>query len=107
MAFFGKLWRGEYSLARTYWLYGVLVGFVYNVIVNVAVVTTGEVGTGFFLMILYLPYYVTLTGGVWRSANTYCATEGKNSLWGRLAQIAVVLGWAGTLFNLTAMAGAM
>ncbi|MEE9195062.1 MAG: hypothetical protein V3U44_04425 [Alphaproteobacteria bacterium] len=107
MAFFGKVWRGEYSLARTYWLFGVVVGIVYNVMLNLAVVATGELGTGFFLMILYLPWYVVLTGGVWRSANIYCATEGKNSLWGRLAQIAVVLGWAVTLFSIADMAEGM
>lgn len=100
MAFFGKVWRGEYSLAKTYWLFGVVVGVVYTVFLNMAAMATGEVGTAFFLMILYLPWYVVLTGGVWRSANIYCATEGKNSLWGRLAQIAVVLGWAVTLGNL-------
>lgn len=104
MAFFGRVWRGEYSLAKTYWLYGVVVGVVYNVILNLAAIATGEVGTAFFLMILYLPWYVVLTGGVWRSANTYCATEGKNALWGRLAQIAVVLGWVLTLGNLGATA---
>ena len=84
-----------------------VVGIVYNVMLNLAVVATGELGTGFFLMILYLPWYVVLTGGVWRSANIYCATEGKNSLWGRLAQIAVVLGWAVTLFSIADMAEGM
>jgi hypothetical protein len=107
MAFFGKVWRGEYSLARTYWLYGVVVGIVYNIITNLAIAGTGELGTGFILMLLYLPWYVILTGGVWRSANTYCATEGKNSLWGRLAQIAVVLGWAMTLFNIARLVEGM
>ena len=84
-----------------------MVGIVFNVFTNMAVMASNETGTGVILIILYLPYYVTLTGGVWRSANTYCATEGKNSLWGRLAQIAVVLGWLSTLGSLAILAETM
>ena len=72
-----------------------------------AVVASNETGTGVILIILYLPYQVVITGGIWRSANTYCATEGKNSLWGRLAQIAVVLGWLSTLASLGFLAQTM
>lgn len=92
MAFFGKLWRGEYSLVKTFWLYGVLPNALFSIVAQAAINASNEVGTGFFLGVLYLPYYIVIVGGVWRSGNVYCATEGKNVFWGRAAQVLATLG---------------
>lgn len=100
MAFFGRLWRGEYSLARTFWLYGVVVNAVFNIFSRIATESSGEAGTGVILTLLFLPYYITWVGGVMRSANVHCATEGKSVFWGRTAQVVVIIGLVLTVFGL-------
>ncbi len=82
--FFGKLANGDYGLAKTYWLYGVLVGIVVNVISN-AVTSVGGV---VILILAYTAYEIPVIMGTWRAANKYQGLK----IWAVLAKIAVVLG---------------
>jgi hypothetical protein len=83
-SFFGKLANGDFGLAKTYWLYGVLVGFVTNILI-MAISSTGILVVVFLALVAYsVPLYL----GVWRAANKY---EGRK-LWSILAKIATVLG---------------
>ena len=109
MAFFGRLWRGEYPLVKTFWLFGVLPNVVFSfasqaaIDARTAIDASNEFGTGFFLGVLYLPYYIAIVGGVWRSANVHCATEGKSTFWGRSAQVVVIIGFTAFVFGLFAL----
>lgn len=82
--FFGKLANGDFGLAKTYWLYGVLVGIVVNII---SIVVT-SVGGVVILILAYTAYEIPVIMGTWRAANKY---EGPK-IWVFLAKIAVVLG---------------
>lgn len=95
--FFVRLSKGEFGLAKTYWLYGVLVGFV----VGLALKPITSIGLMTIIMLFYTAYQVLVAMGVWRAANGY---EGKKS-WAVLAKIAVVLGVVGLGSNLFMLAG--
>lgn len=82
--FFGKLVNGEFGLAKTYWLYGVLVGIVVN-IVSRGITSTGAL---MFLIVAYTAYEVPVLIGTWRAASMY---KGP-SVWAILAKIAIILG---------------
>ena len=83
-SFFGKLANGDFGLAKTYWLYGVLVGFVTNILI-MAISSTGILVVVSLALVAYsVPLYL----GVWRAANKY---EGQK-IWSILAKIATVLG---------------
>lgn len=82
--FFGKLANGDFGLAKTYWLYGVLVGIVVNIISN-AVTSVGGV---VILILAYTAYEIPVIMGTWRAANKYQGSK----IWAVLAKIAVVLG---------------
>jgi len=82
--FFGKLANGDFGLAKTYWLYGVLVGIVFNIISNAVTSVGGEV----ILILAHTAYAIPVTMGTWRAANKYQGPK----IWAVLAKIAVVLG---------------
>jgi hypothetical protein len=80
---FSKLARGEYGLAKTYWLYGVLVGFVVNIVFSV-VQSPGIIAIG---LVVYTAYGVPVIMGIWRAAAKYTGPK----IWAILAKIACVL----------------
>jgi hypothetical protein len=82
--FFGNLSNGDFGLAKTYWLYGVLVGFV----VNIAMTPITSIGLLIIVMLAYTAYEIPVIMGTWRAAKKY---EGSK-IWAVLAKIAVVLG---------------
>ena len=110
----GKLWRGEYGLYLTFWLFGVL-GFV--VLNGVAIVyglgaeseLFAEVpSVGLFLayvelLVVMVAYQVILTVAVVRSIKSY---EG-NVLWSVLAVLYVVGSWFVLLIDLMFALAAM
>ena len=85
--FFKKLSDGDFGLAKTYWLYGVLVGFASNIVMAV-------VGMSESMILIIIPmlaftvYYIFQLMGVWNSSNRYTGSK----VWAILAKIAVVLG---------------
>jgi|APSaa5957512493_1039668.scaffolds.fasta_scaffold10762_7 hypothetical protein len=82
--FFKKLLDGDFGLAKTYWLYGALVGFISSLVIDFIESTQ-------FLMIfsvIYTIYRIVLTTGVWRAGDRY---EGSK-IWAILAKIASTFG---------------
>jgi len=82
--FFSKLASGDFGLAKTYWVYGVLVGFA----VNILTIPFRSLGALFIILIVTLAYSVPWYMGIWRAANKYQGAK-INAI---LAKIAVVLG---------------
>ncbi|MCS5551495.1 MAG: hypothetical protein NZ811_08275 [Gammaproteobacteria bacterium] len=95
--FFGKLANGDFGLAKTYWVYGVLVGFVVSIIINVITSIGGLV----ILMLAYTAYEIPVIMGTWRAANKYQGSK----IWAILAKIAVVLGVISLAVGLLAFIG--
>lgn len=78
-----KLLAGDYGLARTYWLFGVLP--------NVLLAPLRLINNPELSLLLALPllgYGVVVAIGVWRSASRY---QGP-AVWGVLAKLAIVFG---------------
>lgn len=84
--FFKKLYNGEYSLARTYWLYNVLVNVLVGILDNVLTVT-GDLILSLILLVFTVVYNFICLVGVWRAASKYTGF----ALWAILAKIVVVL----------------
>ena len=81
--FFGKLSNGDFGLAKTYWLYWVLVGFVWNFAFQL-------IESPVLIIVVALAamaYQVVVIIGTWRAAEKY---EGSK-FWAVLAKIVVVL----------------
>ncbi len=95
--FFSKLARGEFGLAKTYWLYGVLVGVIANVLSNVVTSIAGLV----IFMVIYTAYEIPVLMGIWRASDKY---QGP-SAWAVLAKIAVILGAIMLAIGLFAIVG--
>ncbi len=71
--FFSKLSNGDFGLAKTYWLYNVLVGTVFNILMKLII------SIEFFIIALvaYIAYSIPVLIGLWQSANKY---KGKKLL---------------------------
>ena len=100
--FFRRLVRGDFGLARTYWLFNVLVGFAIYVLVG-AVGSAGSQPTASLVVagiwFGYVPYQVLVLIGVWKAAGTYRGL----ALWSVLARVAAVLGSIGVVVALVAV----
>ena len=90
--FFSKLINGDFGLAKTYWLYGVVVGIVINIAVNIL----PSLGVLVLVLAATTVYQAVVLIGIWRAANRY---QGR-TLWAVLAKVATVLGWLGLLANI-------
>lgn len=83
--FIPALARGDFGLAKTYWLYGVLVSFVVQIIGEFITSTEPLV----LVMGIYIIYMLPVLLGIWRAADVYPGPY----VWAVLAKIWVVLGW--------------
>ena len=83
-----SLWRGDRGLARTFWLFGVLVGGALTVLFLVAAQTMDSIIIGLIGFLAVWGWQVSAGVAIWRAAGRY---EG-NALWATLARIAVVVG---------------
>ena len=97
MEFLGSLWRGDAGLAKTYWIYGAIGSLIFFAIpgalqAGLWVSDSQNAALGAFSLFYrfgFAPAYVVfISVAIWRSANTYRG----NSLWAKLAKVAVVLG---------------
>lgn len=89
-----KLWRGDYGLAKTFWLWGVLVTVVLQLLLNYL---TG--GAALVISLLALIYAVLWSVSVWRAANKY---PGRR-LWPILAKLLVILNIVGLMTVIAAV----
>jgi len=83
-----RLWRGEFSLRITYWVYGQLGYLVWGVLIVLIGRATHSAAIVSAFNAAHVGYYVIVVIGTWRSAARY---EG-NPFWGDLAKVAIVLG---------------
>ena len=93
--FVKKLWNGDYGLAVTYWIYGVIIP---HIIVVVSVIFD-EMGYPFFMLVTIVFFVIAtpvILVGIWNAADRY---EGPY-IWANLAKVAVVLSIVLTLGNL-------
>lgn len=92
--FVRKLVDGDFGLAKTYWVYGVLVGFLFNpvyaVIENLIEGTDVQVAAFGFVVTVQIIYSVLLLIGLWRAAKRY---QGR-AVWARLVQLLVIVSTA-------------
>jgi hypothetical protein len=90
--FIFKLWRGEYSLFKTYWLFNILFGTILGSPLSIIGQLPSETIKSTWVywliyLILYSLYIIISSVGVWRSASKYT----KDSLWKNLAKIYSVI----------------
>ena len=92
-----KLKAGDYGLAKTYWLYGVVVNIVYKIVDLIITAASYEVSIlVFFIMVGYTYFQII---GLWNAASKY---EGLK-LWAIIAKILAVLGGLLTIFVVFAL----
>jgi hypothetical protein len=94
--FFKKLSNGDFGLAKTYWLYGVLVGIVSNILMLGATPTMALLLV--LVMIVYAAFQLT---GVWNASNRYTGLK----IWAILAKIAVVISILSLLSSILMVVG--
>lgn len=85
--FFKKLSDGDFGLAKTYWLYGVLVSIVGNILMQGAALS-GSKALIIVLLLVIMVYAVFQLTGVWNASNRYTGLK----IWAILAKIAVIVG---------------
>jgi len=93
--FFRKLSNGDFGLAKTYWLYGVVVGIAFRVLT--AIIPSPVLVA--ILSVAWIAYAVFLYMGIWKAASKYTGEK----IWAVLAQIMVVLGALFLLFTLVSL----
>jgi hypothetical protein len=91
----GHLWRGDVSLPRTYWAYGVVGNLIWRILIVLAI---GAINRSLLLLLLllYLSYCVFISVAIWRSAGRY---KGDRT-WGHLARLSLVLALLGGIVRL-------
>ena len=84
-----KLWRGQFSLAATYWGFGVLGSIL--VFLPLKLLTPGS-AAAILLGVVFCLYLIAACVGTWRSATSYSGP----SAWAVLSKVAAVIGclWA-------------
>jgi hypothetical protein len=92
MGFIGKLWRGEVSLFTSYWIFGGLVLFMFQMFeLSTLAISTTAYSVGFWVSVLY---YGFISVAIWRSSVKYTGSR----LYPVLAQLTVLGGWFRYLF---------
>jgi hypothetical protein len=103
MAVFLRVWRGEVTLWKTYWLFGacggILLGLpIFGALLALTDVPDNTTATFFIIAIGFLLLYgIWVFVGVWRAANNY---QGKRA-WAILAKVSIVIE-ALKIFNMIA-----
>ncbi|MBA5248681.1 MAG: hypothetical protein FE834_03980 [Gammaproteobacteria bacterium] len=82
--FFGKLSNGDFGLAKTYWIYNVLVNVVANILVELIV----SIELFVFVLVAMIAYSIPALIGLWKSASKYKGSK----IWSVLAKIVTILG---------------
>jgi thiosulfate reductase cytochrome b subunit len=100
-SYVARHWRGDLSLARSYWVDGVLITILISTILYVGVSVfglsspgdAGRSSAGFIVLAILILVYAWQSVGIWRSAGHY-VDRGGNKVWAILAKILVVTGVA-------------
>jgi hypothetical protein len=86
--FVGQLWRGEFSLPLTYWVWGALGNRVLVFIADVVSDITDNPLVALLALACEATYTIIIAVAIWRSAGHY---KGRR-LWRDLSRVSVVLG---------------
>ena len=86
MRFLGKLARGGFGLALTFWFFYVLVGSVWSLVSNVLLAASFEAWVS--AQIIALVYWVPAMLGLWRSATRHHGAK----VWVILTKLIVAMG---------------
>ena len=81
-----NLWEGNFGLAKTYWVFGVLGGIVWSVGIA-ALNPDPEERTMEFVLFLLACYYFFVYVGIWQAANKFVGSK----VWAILAKFAVII----------------
>lgn len=65
----GQLWKGNLSLARSYWMHGVV--FLQILAFFTILITKKSQVAGFLMWLLFIPYYLICIVGIWKSSDRY------------------------------------
>ena len=95
LEFLGRHWRGEYSLARSFWVNGLLGSLflgLYFIALAVSFPEGPESAPGWnsSFLVLSLIFDIWLGVGQWRAANRHIEATGHR-FWARAVQVFVVL----------------
>ena len=89
----GRLWHGELTLQNAFWNWAVFGGLIINVTSSALflflIMADRLIAALIFGYAFSLPYNVTVTVGVWRSAERYAGEH----RWAKLAQVVTVIGF--------------
>ena len=85
MKFFLRLWCGDVRLVITYWVFGVLLGWLIGISVGILFVALNV--PLYVTSLVMLPPIIFVLVAIWRSANKYTGPRG----WKKAAQMSVVL----------------
>ena len=97
-----RLWRGQVSLAKTYWLFGVLFGVIIRVAspgVTYLIFSNNEKLSAFDItaltdgwLVFIIAYSLFISVAIWRSANIYALEKPTKKANATLARVAVCVG---------------
>jgi len=106
ISYIRKHWRGELSLAVSFWINLFLLNIVLwlfwvllsdgEILKNPVIIARIAIIFGIFSILIVYPWQII---GLWRSCNRHIEISGKR-FWARTAQVLVILGIVGTLANL-------
>lgn len=92
-------WRGEFSLARSFWVNYVIVGSIYGVLVTEISFIPDRMGLSglgsIIFLILLPPGYIWAIVGTWRAANH------AHSFWGVVTKLYLIVFIAAEIIVLT------
>lgn len=96
-----RLWRGEITLWKTFWLSGVLGGIIIRsvtALIKYTITINANNRSNFYIkliaysfFVLSMTYLIIVLVGIWRSSNKYAALYRK-SINSKLAKFSVILG---------------
>lgn len=92
-SYIARHWRGDLSLARSYWLNGIVLSAVAVIALRIvleSIRTANKEARLIVALAVLIAFYVLCVWqfvGIWRSATP------RYSLWGTLAKFCVILGW--------------
>jgi hypothetical protein len=89
--FFRKLSNGDFGLAKTYWLYNVLVSVVANILMKLIV----SIELSAFMLVAMIAYSIPSLIGLWKSSSKYKGSK----IWSVLAKIATVFNVISLIFG--------
>lgn len=97
----GNLWEGNYSLVKTYWLFGVVGGLALSLAYLILVGVTQSMGVIFFGLLVLIGWQIFSSVAIWRSAGKYTGA----TVWKVLARAVVVISAVRLLLELKSLTG--